>query len=158
MSSYRYNVISYSLLRTLRCARCFSTTWHPINILTRFIFENRCFSFSFSFSFRLVKVAKRESETRFEIRGGGRRKFTFFFFSQHVDKEDVRLDNFLPVLFSILRWRGTWRGHKRIRHFFLEMRSSWGERGGISWGEKGEIHWRLPSSWAVLCLIRWDPW
>lgn len=125
MSSYRYNVISYSLL--LRCAHVVSRQRDTrlTFILTRFIFENRCFSFSFSF--RLVKVAKRESETRFEGGRGGEEEGNslsfFFFFSQSVDKRGCsgRQVSFPGALLHLAL---TWRGHKRIRHFFLEMRFS----------------------------------
>lgn len=141
MSSYGYNVISYSLLRTLRFVHVVVSLHNVTPDYTfSFIFENLV-TFLFLFSFRLVKVAKRETEIR--GRGGERGRNSFFFFSQRVDKEDVRLDNFLswcssPILliygavnkrdFSSLFPRDDAFSH-------LEEKE-----GGFFGGEKGEIH------------------
>ena len=64
MSSYGYNVISYSLLRTLRFVHVVVSLHNVTPDYTfSFIFEN-LLTFLFLFSFRLVKVAKRETEIR----------------------------------------------------------------------------------------------
>lgn len=136
MSSYRYNVISYSLLRTLRFVHVVVSLHNVTPDYTfSFIFEN-LLTFLFLFSFRLVKVAKRETEIR--GRGGERGRNSFFFFSTCRQRgRSVRQLPFL-VLFSNLV--NIWRGQQERLFATFSSRwclfSSWGERRGIFWGGK----------------------